>query len=71
MLVWIEQALALPVVDLLPLSPEIAVASTRLAPDWPQDPSDRIIAATALHHRAPLVTRDERLRARHELRTCW
>ena len=68
---WIERALALPALELLPLAPEIAAASTRLGPDWPGDPADRIIAATALHHGAILVTRDQRLRGRRELRTCW
>lgn len=68
---WIEQALVLPAVELLPLTPEIAVAASRLGADWPRDPADRIISATARQHRATLVTRDERLRARDELDTCW
>lgn len=68
---WIERALALPAVELLPLSPEIAVAAARLDTDWPGDPADRIIAATALHQGAMLVTRDRRLRGRRDLRTCW
>jgi PIN domain nuclease of toxin-antitoxin system len=69
--VWIRQALALPKVRLEPLTPTIAVRATRLATAFPGDPADRIIAATALEHAAPLVTRDERLRAQSTLRTIW
>jgi PIN domain nuclease of toxin-antitoxin system len=56
--------------EVLPISPEIAVASRS---DLFQhgDPADRIIAATALHHRAPLITADEKLRALAALETVW
>ena len=37
----------------------------------PVDPPDRIIVATAMHFGAILVTRDQRLRRRRDLRTCW
>jgi PIN domain nuclease of toxin-antitoxin system len=30
---------------------------------WTRDPFDRLIVATAILHRAPLVTRDERIHA--------
>ena len=70
-LVWVRQALALPGIVLVPLSPEIAVASAALGADFPGDPADRILAATAFRHRAPLVTRDRRLRSLPSLRTIW
>jgi PIN domain nuclease of toxin-antitoxin system len=35
------------------------------------DPADRLIAATALAHRAPLITADEKLRAIPGLRCIW
>ena len=68
--IWIKQALALPRVRLEPLTPSIAVRATRLS-DVPGDPADRLIAATALEHGAPLVTRDESLRACRSLKTVW
>ncbi len=68
---WIRQALALPRVRLEPLTPAIAVRATRLPGAFPADPADRLIAATALEHGAPLLTRDERLTAWPHLRTIW
>lgn len=70
-LLWIQQALAQPRLVLFALSPEIAVASTRLEGAFHGDPTDRLIAATCLHYRARLVTRDERLRRYRPLSTVW
>lgn len=70
-LLWIQQALALPRVNLFPLSPEIAVASTRLEGGFHGDPMDRLIAATCLFYRARLVTKDDRLRRYRPLHTVW
>ncbi len=58
---WLGAALALPGIRLAPLAPEIAVASTRLPGALHADPADRIIAATARHVDAVLVTEDQRL----------
>lgn len=57
---WVQAALSLPGVRLAPLSPEVAVASARLPGVIHGDPADRLIAATARHHGATLVT-DDRL----------
>ncbi len=70
-LVWIKQSLARPRVNLLPLSPEVAVAAASLVGEFDGDPADRIIAATALRHRAQLVTKDRRMRNYKKLRTVW
>jgi PIN domain nuclease of toxin-antitoxin system len=58
---WIQAGLALPGIRLEPLSPEIAVASTRLPGELHGDPADRIIAATARHLAVALVTDDAQL----------
>ena len=55
---WMREALALPGVHLVPLEPEIAVASTRLPFEMHPDPADRILVATARHLGATLVTAD-------------
>ena len=58
---WVAEATRRTGLRVLPLSPEIAVASTRLPGELHGDPSDRIIAATARHASAILVTRDRAL----------
>lgn len=58
---WLDMALALPGFRLEPLSPVIAVASSRLPGEINSDPADRIIVATARHLGVPLVTADENL----------
>ena len=69
-LLWITQALELPNVRLLDLSPAVAVASTRL--DWlHDDPADRIIVATAIAHRVPLVSKDRRIRSFRPANAIW
>jgi len=55
---WVRDALALSGIRLEPLAPEVAVASIRLPGDLYGDPADRIIAATARHLGAVLVTAD-------------
>jgi PIN domain nuclease of toxin-antitoxin system len=57
-------------VRVLPITPELALESTRI--EVPQgDPADRLIAATAIVHGAPLVTVDQRLRDCAALSTLW
>jgi PIN domain nuclease of toxin-antitoxin system len=58
---WIEKALSLSGIRLEALSPEIAVASTRLPGLIHSDPADRIIAATARRAGITLVTADRLL----------
>lgn len=48
---------------LLPLSPEISVASSRLPGKFHGDPADRILAASARLHDLSIVTHDERILA--------
>jgi len=57
-------------VRVLPISPAIAVLaqSDEFAHG---DPADRIIAATALSHRAALLSADARLRKLRSLRVLW
>jgi PIN domain nuclease of toxin-antitoxin system len=59
---WLPQALAYPGMQLLPLSPDIAVESTDLPAPFHRDPSDQIIVPTARIYGCPLVTVDQRIR---------
>jgi PIN domain nuclease of toxin-antitoxin system len=55
----------------LDLSPEIAALAFQFPPEFPSDPADRIIAATARAHALPLVTKDGRLQDSALFQTIW
>lgn len=54
-----------------PITPEIAVLATQFPSDFPSDPADRLIGATARAEGISLITRDERLRQSPLLKTIW
>ena len=55
---------------LLTITSEIASLAVDL--DLPQgDPFDRIIVASAMHHKLPLLTRDQNISASGLVRTVW
>lgn len=58
---WFEQALSYPGIRVLDLTPEIAIASTRLPGEFHRDPADQILVATARVYRCPLVTSDDKI----------
>ena len=58
---WVSTAVSIPGIRLEPISPEIAVASTRLPGNIHPDPADRLIAATARHFGVLLITDDQLL----------
>ena len=58
---WVKQALNAPGISLVPLTPEIAVLSSRLPGEFHGDPADRIIVATALELNATLATKDKKI----------
>ncbi|MBK8431157.1 MAG: type II toxin-antitoxin system VapC family toxin [Chloroflexi bacterium] len=58
---WFETALNYPGIQLLALTPTIAIESTRLPEGFHRDPADQIIVATARIHDCPLLTVDEKI----------
>jgi PIN domain nuclease of toxin-antitoxin system len=58
---WFQLALSYPGVQILALTPEVAIESTHLPPPFHRDPADQIIVATARLHRCPLFTSDEKI----------
>jgi PIN domain nuclease of toxin-antitoxin system len=58
---WVREALATPGLSLAPLTPEIALESSRLPGLFHGDPADRIIVATARSLGARLLTRDQKM----------
>jgi PIN domain nuclease of toxin-antitoxin system len=65
----VDAALALDRVELLPLSPEVAALSTKLALHG--DLNDRIIVTTAQVAGAQLVTKDERIQQSGLVPSIW
>lgn len=59
---WLKQALAYPGIQLLNLTPQIAVESTQLPGNFHKDPADQIIVATARVFNCPLLTCDDKIR---------
>ena len=58
-------------ITILPITPEIAALASQFPEDYPGDPSDRIIGATARAEGMTLVTRDEKIRRSSLIRTVW
>jgi PIN domain nuclease of toxin-antitoxin system len=53
------------------ITPRIAALSTQLSPTINADPADRLIVATALAERVPLITADRNLRDSDAIETIW
>ena len=59
---WLDSIESHPLLTILPLTAKIAAESVRLGDDFPNDPADQIIVATARCHNLTLITADERVR---------
>jgi PIN domain nuclease of toxin-antitoxin system len=68
---WLREAVGRAGTVILDLSMEIAVIAGTLPADRVRDPVDRIIVATAMHHRLPLITKDGDIRAAALVETIW
>jgi PIN domain nuclease of toxin-antitoxin system len=68
---WIREALEMPRLRLVPLSPVVAYRSTVLPPPIHDDPADQIIVATAREENATILTSDERIRSYPHCRSLW
>lgn len=58
-------------VTIKPITPEIASLAALFPDDYPHDPADRLIGATARAEGLALVTRDENIRKSPLLKTIW
>jgi PIN domain nuclease of toxin-antitoxin system len=54
-----------------PITPRIAAQASQFGADYPKDPGDRIIGATALIEGSTLITSDAALRRNRYVRTLW
>jgi PIN domain nuclease of toxin-antitoxin system len=60
-LMWINDALLMSKLQVIPLSPDISYKSTTLQGNFHNDPADQIIVATAIQENATLLTKDNRI----------
>jgi PIN domain nuclease of toxin-antitoxin system len=58
---WVSEALSKPGLSIAPLTPEIAIESSRLPGELHGDPADRILVASARILGATLLTKDQKL----------
>ncbi len=58
---WVTKALNKTGINIIPISPQIAIQSTRLPGNVHGDPADRMIIASAHSENAVLVTCDEKI----------
>lgn len=68
---WLGRVRRLPEYHIEPLTDDIAEQAGQFGDTFPGDPADRIIAATALMLRVPLVTHDGKLHAIEHVPTIW
>lgn len=68
---WVALALSLERVEAIPLSAEIALDAALVPDEFPGDPADRIIYATARRFGGRLVTKDAALRRFDRDTTLW
>ncbi len=69
--IWINIALQHPKTQLLALTPEIAVLSTRLPGNFHGDPADRLIVASSLVHKAQLISKDDKIKQWGYAQVIW
>ena len=58
---WLERATARPLVERVPIGPDIAAEVASLPDSFHRDPGDRIVVATARVLGKPLLTLDQRI----------
>ena len=68
---WIAGLVDRSGVSIMEITPAVAALATHLPGDFPGDPADRLIAATARANGIPLVSRDARMRASPMVETIW
>jgi PIN domain nuclease of toxin-antitoxin system len=68
---WLEAATSIEGLRLWELTPPILVQSCQLPRPFHGDPADQMIVATARHHGALLVTKDERIRRYEHIDAIW
>jgi PIN domain nuclease of toxin-antitoxin system len=68
---WLATVAEIEQIRFVPVDVEIATKSVSLPGKFHKDPADRMIVATARTLAAPLVTKDEKIRAYPHVKTIW
>ena len=68
---WFSAAINDTGLQVINLSPDIAVESCRLPGNFHKDPADRIIVATARVHNLILLTKDQKILNYPHIRPIW
>ncbi|GAB3627347.1 twitching motility protein PilT [Pandoraea terrae] len=68
---WLATVGQIERVSFVPVDVEIALKSVDLPGDFHKDPADRMIVTTARALAAPLVTKDDKIRAYRHVKTIW
>ena len=68
---WLDDALTWQGLGARELTRPVLVQSCALPQPFHGDPADQVVVATARHHGALLVTKDERLRRYSHVRSVW
>jgi PIN domain nuclease of toxin-antitoxin system len=55
----------------LPVTASVGLLAARFPDEYPSDPMDRLIGATALDRGVPLITRDRAIRESNALNVIW
>ena len=68
---WLDEALTPPGLGVWEVTRPILVQSCALPQPFHGDPADQILVATARHHGATLVTKDQRIRRYSHVLSLW
>lgn len=68
---WLATVTQIDAVQWMPVDVDVALKSVALPGEFHKDPADRMIIATARRLAAPVVTKDEKIRAYRHVRTIW
>ncbi len=68
---WIVEALNMPKLRLVSLTPSIAFRSTTLPGPFHNDPADQIIVATARDENTTIITKDKLIQDYKHARSTW